>query len=128
MSKMILIVDDDELTVSLLRSRLADSGYTVVVAKDGETALQQVMRERPEVIIMDIMLPDMQGSDVVLSLQKNSEFAKVQVIFLSGLISHADLEVQQIYVGTKQYPAISKPVDFRQLLVLLSQGDNNREK
>lgn len=128
MSKMILIVDDDELTVSLLSSRLQDSGYKVVVAKDGETALQQVMRERPEVIIMDIMLPDMQGSDVVLSLQKNSWFAKVQVIFLSGLISHADREIQQIYVGKEQYPAISKPVDFRQLLVLLSQGDNNCEK
>lgn len=121
MLKKILIVDDDTLTIRLLSSRLQDAGYEVMTAEDGHSALDQAQRDQPDAVVMDIMLPDMQGSDVVKLLQENPDTANVQVVFLSGLIAQEDVDAEMIQVGGKYYPAISKPVDFNQLLALLQK-------
>jgi DNA-binding response OmpR family regulator len=117
MSKKILIVDDDALTTRLLTSRLEAAGYCIVTAENGADALKCAVWEKPDVVIMDIMLPDMQGSDVVKLIQTNSGVPKnLKIIFLSGIISQADDLDQRIQVGGQNYPAVAKPIDFEQLL------------
>ena len=120
MSKKILVVDDDELTVHLLTSRLQDAGYAVVSAGTGEEGLKLVMTEKPDVVIMDIMLPDQQGADVVKSFTQFEEIPNdIIVVFLSGIISQSDEDGGKIKIGDKTYPAIAKPIDFGQLLTLI---------
>lgn len=123
MLRKILIVDDDDLTARLLSSRLKEAGYEIITAQTGEGALQKMTSARPDAVIMDIMLPDMQGSDVVGHFQDQPDSHDIKVIFLSGIISQADAEIQQIRIGDKFYPAIGKPVDFKQLLELLSAAE-----
>lgn len=117
MDKKILIVDDDELTVHLLTSRLEEADYIIISATTGQAALELVLKEKPDIVIMDIMLPDMQGSDVVRELDRHSAIAEdMKVIFLSGIISSSEEEGQSLQVGQRFYPAIAKPVDFKKLL------------
>lgn len=121
MSKKILIVDDDDLTLRLLTSRLEDEGYAVLAAETGSAALKQAIIERPDVVIMDIMLPDMQGSDVVKCFQESKDISDtMDVVFLSGIISNEDDLGQTVQVGNQLYPAVAKPIDFDRLLTLIS--------
>ncbi len=64
MAQRILIVDDDPKIVRLLRASLEQAGYRVFVAYDGETALHTLRRERPDLVVLDLMLPDRDGWDV----------------------------------------------------------------
>jgi len=64
MTQRILVVDDDHKLVRLLRASLEQAGYQVVVAHDGETALHALRRERPDLVVLDLMLPDRDGWDV----------------------------------------------------------------
>ncbi len=122
MSKKILIVDDDELTVRLLEERLQEEGYGTVSAKTGNEAIKQTIIEKPDAVIMDIMLPDMQGSDAVKCLQESKDVpASMGIIFLSSIVSQDEHGEGGIQVGGQFYPAISKPVDFDQLLSFLEQ-------
>ena len=64
MAQRILVVDDDREIVRLLRAYLEQDGYQVLVAYDGETALHILRRERPDLVVLDLMLPDRDGWDV----------------------------------------------------------------
>lgn len=120
MLKKILIVDDDELTIQLLTSRLQEAGYAILSAATGEEALKLTIAEKPDVVIMDIMLPDQQGSDVVKSFDRYKEIPDdLNVIFLSGIISRFDETGEKLQIGGKDYPAIAKPINFNQLLSYL---------
>ena len=120
MAKKILIVDDDELTKRLLSCRLTEEGYDVVSAQTGAESIKQAMHEKPDIVIMDIMLPDMQGSDAVKAFQDRANIADdMTIVFLSGIISRADKDDGKVQVGTKLYPAVAKPVDFDELLELI---------
>lgn len=118
MAKKILVVDDDELTKRLLSRRLIEEGYEVVTASSGAEAIQSAIKEDPDAVIMDIMLPDMLGSDVVRTFQEDVRIRgkRMAIVFLSGIISDADDAGEQIQVGGVFYPAVAKPVDFDQLL------------
>jgi len=121
MPKKILVVDDDELTKQLLSRRLEQEDYDVITASNGAEAVQSALRDHPDVVIMDIMLPDMQGSDAVRNFQENPQIEKrMRIVFLSGIISDSDEEDTRIQVGGVFYPAVAKPVDFDQLLRLIS--------
>jgi len=119
MAKKILIVDDDELTLRLLRSRLEAAGHKVWEAENGEAAIKQALLKEPDVIIMDIMLPDMQGSDAVGLIQQRTHLPEMKIIFLSGIISRSDEDEQKIHVAKNFYPAVAKPIDFERLATLL---------
>jgi len=122
MAKKILVVDDDELTKRLLSRRLIEEGYEVVTASSGAEAIQSAIKEDPDAVIMDIMLPDMQGSDVVRTFQEDVRIRgkRMTIVFLSGIISDADDAGEKIQVGGVFYPAVAKPVDFDQLLRWIS--------
>jgi DNA-binding response OmpR family regulator len=87
MPQRVLVVDDDIITQNMLRSTLSQAGYTVAIASSGEEGIQRASEELPGLIILDIMMPGMDGADVASFLKTNSTTAKIPIIFLSSLIT-----------------------------------------
>jgi len=82
----VLIVDDDIITQNMLKTALGNAGYRFVVASNGKEALEKAMGRIPGVIILDIMLPDLDGGEVEI-LREDARTSEIPVIFLSSLIS-----------------------------------------
>ena len=82
---LILIVDDNQVTLRLIEGTLSDSGYSVVTADSGENALLKVNEARPDLILLDVMMPEMSGYEVCSRLQENAETAYIPVIFFTAL-------------------------------------------
>ena len=82
--RVILVIDDDATITDLLTRVLTADGYTVVTAADGTSGLQLAEQHRPDLIIMDITMPDMDGYQATTRLKENPTLADVPVVFLSG--------------------------------------------
>lgn len=84
MSKTILIVDDDAITCTWLSSQLRQSGYQTLIAADGHEALQMARAQSPDLILLDLMLPDIDGLDVCRELRRDPITATTNIIILSA--------------------------------------------
>jgi len=82
-SPLILIVDDSVTNLQVLGSMLRESNYRTAVAENGEAALEFVIRHRPQLILLDIAMPGLDGFEVCTRLQQNPDYASIPVIFLS---------------------------------------------
>src|SRR5687767_14119811 len=87
----ILIADDDPVIIKLLQVNLEMEGYEVVTAEDGQDAVEKAAREKPDLVMLDIMMPRMDGWTARGELLKNPELKDVPVIFLSARAQQADL-------------------------------------
>src|SRR3990167_1356586 len=89
----ILLVDDDSLLVRMYQKKLQNDGFTVAVAADGVTALQQVPGFKPDLIVLDIMMPKMNGLEVLAKLKEQKSTEKIPVILLTNVgASDEDIE------------------------------------
>ena len=109
----ILVVDDDEQNVELLEAYLADAGYQVLKALDGTSALQRVADDRPDLILLDIMMPDISGYEVCRRVRENPEVAGTPILMVTALGAMADIE-KGIDVGTDDF--LTKPINRLELL------------
>lgn len=109
----ILVVDDSHKTLSLLKEVLTDDGYEVRTASSGKEALKAVAGEVPELILLDIKMPDMDGYEVCRRLKSEKNYRNVPVIFISGLYDATD-KVKGFDAGGVDY--ITKPFQFEELL------------
>ncbi len=109
----ILIVDDDEDILDLLSYNLSKEGYQVFQAKDGIEALEVAKLKLPELIILDIMMPRMDGVEACRLMRKEAELAKAHIIFLTARIEEYS-EVAAFDSGADDF--ISKPIKPRALL------------
>jgi len=107
MAEKILIVDDDPQALKLIGYTLHRAGYEVVVAQSGPEALAKVRSERPHLVILDIMMPDMDGYEVCRRLRADPETARLPVIMLTAKAQVED-KVTGFQVGADDY--ITKPV------------------
>lgn len=89
-NKKILLVDDDFTLADMYSERLEASGYSVVISHDGESGLAAAQKEKPDIILLDIMMPKMNGLDVAKTLREDPELAKTPIIFLTALIQDTD--------------------------------------
>src|SRR6202789_222194 len=92
--KKILIIEDNQLVANVYRNKLAVEGYQTEAALDGETGLKMMRTFKPDVIILDLMLPKMTGVDVIKEIRTETEFSKLPVIvfsntYLTNLIQEA---------------------------------------
>lgn len=85
-AKKVLIVDDDLVLRQLYTDRLQTEGYKILTASNGEEGLEAVKNEKPDVIILDIMMPKMNGIDVLKNLRSQSETKDIPVIVLTALL------------------------------------------
>lgn len=100
--KKILIVEDDNFLRSLTAKRLEKEGYAVAVAVDGESALVTAKDEQPDLILLDLLLPGLDGFGVLGKLKANADLKKVPVIVFSNLGQKEDIEKAKL-LGAEQF-------------------------
>jgi two-component system, OmpR family, alkaline phosphatase synthesis response regulator PhoP len=106
--RRILVVDDEQAMRALCRVNLTASGMDVLEAADGQTALQLAASERPDLVLLDVMLPGLSGWEVASALAALPETRAIPVVFLSARADHADLVRGQEH-GAVGY--VTKPFD-----------------
>jgi diguanylate cyclase (GGDEF)-like protein len=111
-NKRILVVDDHEDNIELLRARLEARGYEIHAASDGQAALDQVERVRPDLILLDVMMPKMDGMEVVRRLKANKALPFIPVIMQTALDTTQN-KVEGLDAGADDY--ITKPINFAEL-------------
>ncbi|MGB9619532.1 MAG: response regulator transcription factor [Armatimonadota bacterium] len=91
MPKKILAVDDEKHIVRLVQVNLERAGYTVVTANDGKEALEKVQTENPDLVVLDVMMPYMDGFEVLQNLRRNPATRDIPVIMLTAKAQDADV-------------------------------------
>ena len=125
MSERILIVEDNPQNMKLLEMVLRAKNYTLLKATDGEEALDMAMRERPDLIIMDIQLPKMNGLEVTRKLRETPAFSHTPIIGITAYAMKGDRE-KVIESGCDAY--LSKPINTRELPEVIAQMLPQRRK
>lgn len=110
----ILIVDDVMSNVLLLKVLLTNEKFAIATASNGRQALEQVEKENPDLVLLDVMMPDMSGFEVAQHLKSNPNTADIPIIFLTALNSTADI-VKGFQVGANDF--ISKPLNKEELII-----------
>jgi CheY-like chemotaxis protein len=105
----ILVVDDQPINVQLLKRKLERSGLDVSTANNGLEALEQVKAHKPDLILLDLMMPDMDGIEVCQRLQASSETRSIPVIFVTARTTK-ESKLEGLAVGAVDY--ITKPIDL----------------
>jgi DNA-binding response OmpR family regulator len=109
----VLICDDDPVILRLLQVNLELEGYEVLQAHHGEEAYQLAAEKVPDLVILDIMMPRMDGYETVEALRQNKDTSAIPVIFLSARAQQSDID-RGIKFGVADY--ITKPFDPNELL------------
>jgi CheY-like chemotaxis protein len=109
----ILLVEDNEMLQEILSERLSFRGYEVVMAHDGEGALTVTQKEQPDLILMDMSLPILDGWEATRRLKSNPDIQHIPVIALTAHALSGDRE-KSLAAGCDDYEA--KPVNFARLL------------
>lgn len=85
--KKLLIVDDEKDTLLVLEKQLTTAGYTVITANNGAQALLLAKSEQPDIIVLDVQMPNMDGGEVAFRLKEDSMTAKIPIVYLTCLLS-----------------------------------------
>jgi CheY-like chemotaxis protein/DNA-binding CsgD family transcriptional regulator len=125
---VVLIVDDVPDNLAMLHDALDESGYTVLVALDGETALQRAAQALPDIVLLDAMMPVMDGFEVAKRLKSTPETSHIPIIFMTGLTETEHL-VAALEAGGVDY--VTKPIKPKEVLARMSvhlQGARERRQ
>jgi DNA-binding response OmpR family regulator len=114
----ILICDDDPVILRLLQVNLELEGYEVLLASDGENALEVANAENPDLVILDIMMPKLDGYQTCSKLKENSATKDIPVIFLSAKAQQSDIDRGKEY-GVEDY--LTKPFDPNELIEVVER-------
>jgi two-component system, OmpR family, alkaline phosphatase synthesis response regulator PhoP len=112
-SKKILIVEDETDLVKLLKYNLEKEGFRVNYATDGSIALAEARRDPPDLVILDVMLPGLNGLEICRQLRRNDRFARTPVLILSARGEEAD-RVVGLEIGADDY--VTKPFSTREMI------------
>lgn len=113
MAQRILVVDDDRSIVKVLTSYLERSGYQTLPAYDGEMALHQLRRERPDLVILDLMMPNRDGWEVTKIIRADKTLAAMPIIMLTARVEDTD-KIVGLELGADDY--ISKPFNAHEVV------------
>jgi len=114
----ILVVDDDPYILMSLEFLMKKARYEVMVARNGSEALELIEARRPDLVLLDIMMPDVDGYAICSHIKSTPELAQIQVIFLSAKTRDADIQ-KGLALGAARY--ISKPFSTRNLMSEVKQ-------
>lgn len=114
--KKILLIEDDETISKALDFALGEEGYEVLCAEDGESGLEKARSEKPDIILLDIMLPKMNGFEVCQALKTDAKFKSIPIVMMTGL-GDTENTVKGLTLGADDY--VSKPFNFKELLARL---------
>ena len=100
--KKIVIVEDDTFLAGMYSTRLSTEGYTVLMASDGQVGLDMITKEKPDIILLDIILPEMDGFTVLQKIKSQESTKNTPVILLTNLGQKADVE-RGMELGASDY-------------------------
>jgi len=121
----VLVADDEAHIVYLVSMKLRGAGLDVVVATDGQEALETALREHPDCIVTDLQMPKLDGLEVCAKLRNIPEFANVPIILLTAKGFELDAEVAQ---SGPIYEVVTKPFSPRELLRQVRQAITRAEE
>jgi DNA-binding response OmpR family regulator len=113
LNKSILIVDDEPMARNLLRLMLKETGFVILEAEDGYDALEKAKANRPTLMILDVMMPGLDGLAVCRSLRADSELSDLPIVMLSARTAQKSIQ-DGLDAGADKY--LTKPVGFKQLI------------
>ena len=113
MAKRILIVDDEVQLVEMVKMRLEAAGYEVISAYDGQEGFDRAKKDKPDLIILDLMLPKMDGYKVCGLLKNDARYSKIPIIMFTARVQEEDLRLGKD-LGAEEY--VTKPFDPKILL------------
>ena len=124
MKKTILLIEDYPNAVEVLKTRLENAGYRVLVAFDGSEGLKMAREKQPDLIILDILLPKMNGYKVSRLLKFDAKYKHIPIIMLTSRTRPADQELGK-QTGADEY--ITKPYNPHQLMALIQKYVHQNE-
>lgn len=113
-SKKILVVDDEKEVVQYLSSILQRANYEVISTTQGKQALELAFEHKPDLIILDVLIPDLRGEEIYRLLSENQETASIPIIFLTGIITEEDESFIQNLTGRSRL--LAKPTTKEKIL------------
>ena len=117
MNRVVLVVDDDEDTIRIVSTILLARGFEVRIARDGPGALKSIRQQCPDVVLLDVMMPGLDGMGVLEAIRRDPRSSSVPVIMVTA--KTADQDVLEGYRGGVNY-YVTKPFTSRQLLYALA--------
>lgn len=117
--KQILVVDDDQKVLDQLQSQLEENGYDVATALNGKSALEQVEKAQPDLITLDVMMPEMDGYETCFHLKENPDTSKIPVIMVTSR-GKMKSRLTGMSFGADFY--IAKPFEIDELLKLMQKA------
>ena len=119
MTTKILIIDDDPITRLLAAEKLTEENFRVFEAANGQQGLAMIKQIKPDLVLLDVIMPDIDGYDVCKEIRRNPELASLPVIMLTGLEDNASI-VRAYDYGATDF--VTKPIDPAQLLDALQRA------
>jgi len=116
--RSILVVDDDETVIKIVRPILMSSGFSVLSASTGEEGLQIARQQRPDLIILDVIMPKMKGREVCQKLKDDAETQHIPVVFLTAKDSNDEIQAE-MEAGAIAH--LTKPVNAKELIETVSK-------
>jgi DNA-binding response OmpR family regulator len=114
----ILIAEDDEFMLRLIQGILEGEGYTVITARDGAEAKVIALREIPDLIVTDYLMPNVNGIQLIRELKSQLATSYIPIVMLTG-IDEVDLEVEGLNVGADDF--LVKPINARKLIARVNR-------
>jgi CheY-like chemotaxis protein len=118
MAKTVLVVDDEPFIVKMVESRLKSVGYQVVTATSGEEGLRKCRFYKPDIVILDIMMPGLSGDAVAAAMSDDPAMCHIPIVFLTAILQKG--EEPKASSGESQY-YLAKPFDGKKLVEMLQK-------
>lgn len=120
MKGKILVIDDDRVTLTMLEMVLSRHGYQVLNAKDGAEGWAKASKEKPDVVISDMLIPKIHGLELCAKIKKDPELKKTKVILMTAVYKRASFHLEAKDSGADYF--IEKPIDTNGLLEKLEKS------
>ena len=117
MTPVVLVVDDDEDNIRIISTMLLARGYEVRLARDGRSAMESIRQQRPDLVLLDVMMPGMDGMQVLDTIRADPRTTALPVILVTAKTEDQDL-LDGYRAGAQYY--VTKPFTSRQLLYAIS--------
>jgi DNA-binding response OmpR family regulator len=119
--KRILVVDDEQDTVTFLTTLLEDNGYSTISANDGQEGLEKARAEGPDLVLLDISMPEKSGVKCYREMRDDSDLKSIPIVMVTGVTA----EFEKFISTRRQVPPpdgyVRKPVDKREILAVVSK-------
>ncbi len=122
-NQKVLIIDDHEEILQLLEIELNSEGLDIIKANSGAEAIMKAKEFNPDLIITDLLLPDMNGAQIIQRLKSENKIQDIPVIFLTAILTkeEADLETLGVKVEHENYLTLAKPFEHEELIKAINK-------